>query len=218
VAVWARAGDRQRLAFYVLLGLALAGGSYLSRVHEGGYPNVVLPTQLFVALLAGIALATAPPARRALRIGVPVLLLVQFALLAYDPGKYVPSDADRDRSDRAVAALRSLDGEVYVPSYPVYARRAGLPVYVHTASALDVLRADGPETSRFRERYEGMIAAGCFAHVVASSWLEGTYRRARELLPGERVEAISGLSVPLGDVYVPRSPPGPRVSCPPRPR
>jgi hypothetical protein len=217
LVLWWRESDRERLAFYLPLGLALAGGSYLSRVHEGGYPNVVLPTYLFIAILAGIALARSGGARRALALAVPVLLIVQFGLLAYDPGKYVPSDGDRDRSDRAVAALRELGGETYVPSYPIYARRAGLGEYVHTAAALDILRADPtPEQRRFRARYEGMIRAGCFAHVVASSWPEEHYRRERELLPGERVEALSGLPVPLGEVYVPRRPRAAGAACPAR--
>ena len=214
IALWWRARDRERLAFYVPLGLALAGGAYLSRVHEGGYPNVVLPAYLFVAILAGIALASAGHRRRALALGVPALLLAQFALLAYDPGKYVPSDADRERSDRAVAALRALDGDVYVPSYPRYAARAGLPAYVHTASALDVLRAEGPTTDRFRARYDGMVRAGCFDHVVADDWSTEHYRRARALAPGERVQPLSGLPVALGDVHVPRGARAPGASCP----
>jgi 4-amino-4-deoxy-L-arabinose transferase-like glycosyltransferase len=212
---WWREGERERLLFYVPLGLAIAGGSFLSRVHEGGYPNVVLPTYLFVAVLAAVALGTSFEPRRALAVVVPLALVVQFGLLAYDPGKYIPSDADEARSDRAVAAIRALGGEVYVPSYPVYARRAGLPTYVHTAAAIDVLRADdtGPR-AEFEARYEGMIRDACFAHVVATGWPQDHYRRVREILPGERVEAISGLSVPLGQVHVPRGPRRAGADCP----
>jgi hypothetical protein len=212
---WWRAGERERLLFYVPLGLAIAGGSYLSRVHEGGYPNVVLPTYLFIAVLAAIAVGTSFEPRRALAVVVPLALVVQFGLLAYDPGKYVPSDADEARSDRAVAAIRTLGGEVYVPSYPVYARKAGTPTYVHTAAAIDVLRADDTGArEEFEARYEGMIRDGCFDHVVATGWPQDHYRRVRELLPGERVEAISGLSVPLGQVHVPRGPRRPGADCP----
>ena len=214
---WWKEDQRERLFFYVPLGLAIAGGSYLSRVHEGGYPNVVLPTYLFIAVLAAIALGTAFEARRALPLVVPLAFVVQFALLAYNPGDYIPSDAEEARSDRAVAVIGALEGDVYVPSYPIYARRAGRPTYVHTAAALDILRADdGAAQRRFKERYEGMIRDGCFAHVVASDWPKDHYRPERAVLPGERVEAISGLPVPLGQVYVRRRPASPGADCPAR--
>lgn len=216
---WWGEDERERLLFYVPLGLALAGGSYLSRVHEGGYPNVVLPTYLFIAILAAIALGTSFGGRRWVALLVPVALVAQFALLAYDPGKYIPSDAEEERSDRAVAAIRALGGDVYVPSYPIYARRAGMRTYVHTAAALDVLRADDTGArEEFERRYDAMIRDGCFDYVVASDWPEEHYRRVRDLLPGEQVEAISGLPVPLGAVHAARNPvEGASANCPPLP-
>ena len=212
---WRGEGDRERLLFYVPVGLALGLGAFLSRIHEGGYPNVVLPAYLFVALLAGIAFGRASGR---LALGAAALLVLQFALVAYDPGKYVPSDADRERSERAVAAIRALPGDVYVSSYPIYGRRAGKREYVHTAAAIDIMRADDSEAKEaFEESYERALAARCFSHVIGAGFESEHYRKVRPLLPDGSLQALSGLPVPIGDVYVPRRPPaGGRSSCPAR--
>lgn len=210
---WRGAGERELLLFYLPLGLALGLGSYLSRIHEGGFPNVVLPAYLFVALLAGLAVGRAPGR---LALGAAALLAVQFALLAYDPGKYIPSDADRDRSERAVEAIRALPGEVYVSSYPIYGRKAGKHEFVHTAAAIDIIRAEDSEArEHFRDSYDRALEAGCFSYVIGAGFESDHYRKARPLLEGETLEALSGLAVPIGDVYVPRgdAPPD-RASCP----
>jgi len=207
---WRAEGDRERLLFYVGLGLALGVGSFLSRIHEGGYPNVVLPTYLFLAVLTGIAFGRETRPRWAL--GAGVLLILQFLVLAYDPGKYIPSGAEGRRSEQAVEAIRALPGDVYVTSYPLHARRAGKPEYVHTAALLDIARADPSETRRrFQERFDAALEAHCFSHVVGSGFETPHYRRARALTSGTPFEALSGLPVPIGDVYVPT---GPRRASP----
>jgi hypothetical protein len=210
---WRGAGERELLLFYVPLGLALGLGSFLSRIHEGGFPNVVLPAYLFIALLAGLAIGRASGR---LALGAAALLVVQFALLAYDPGKYIPSDADRARSERAVAAIRALPGDVYVSSYPIYGRKAGKREYVHTAAAIDVIRAEDSDAREvFRESYDRALEAGCFSHVIGAGFESDRYRRVRPLLEGETLEALSGLPVPIGDVHVPRGgAPANRASCP----
>ena len=214
VWTWWRARDVERLAFYVPLGLAVAAGSLASRLHDGGYPNVVLPAYLLIAVMAGVGLGVTRS--RGLALAAALALLVQFGMLAYDPGRYIPSDADRARSDGAVAAIRALPGDVYVASYPIYARRAGKPVYVHNAAAIDILRADDSEQrTQFEARYGGALAAGCFSRLVGAGFDENHYVRVGPLVRGERVQAISGLPVPVGDVYVPRTgAPPDRSSCP----
>ena len=211
---WWRQGDRERLWFYVPLALALGGGAFLSRIHEGGYPNVVLPAYLLIAVATAVAFGTE---RRRFAVLVATLALVgQFGALAYDPGKYIPSAEDEARSERAVAAIDVLPGNVYVTSYPIYGRRAGKPEFVHTAAAIDVMRAD-PSGVRddFEERYEGALDARCFAYVIGASLGNRQYVKSRPLLGGEQLQALSGLPVPIGDVYAPRDGIGrERARCP----
>ena len=211
---WWRQGDRERLWFYVPLVLALAAGAFLSRIHEGGYPNVVLPAYLAIALVTAAALGT--ERRRFAALLATAALVAQFGTLAYDPGKYVPSAEDEARSQRAVAAIRALPGNVYVTSYPIYGRRAGKPEFVHTAAAIDLMRADPSEVrDEFEARYEGAFDARCFSYVIGASLGNARYAELRPLLDGERLQALSGLPVPIGDVYEPRGGVGrDRARCP----
>ncbi|MGH2870654.1 MAG: glycosyltransferase family 39 protein, partial [Solirubrobacteraceae bacterium] len=100
-------------AYHVVAAAGLIAAALISRVHTGGYANVLMPAYAATALLAGLTCAELHRTRRriidALVAGV---LLLQFALLAYPIGAQIPTAADRAAGAELLHRLRGLRGPV----------------------------------------------------------------------------------------------------------
>jgi hypothetical protein len=137
----------------VLFHLALLGGtaatSWASRLHSGGYDNVMLVVYAGGAIVAALALhaaltsprVLASPRRDTLLAGLYGIAAVQFLMLLYNPFSQLPSRADRDAGHALVAAIAELPGDVYLPGHGYLATMAGKRAYAHAAMVTDVLRA-----------------------------------------------------------------------------
>jgi 4-amino-4-deoxy-L-arabinose transferase-like glycosyltransferase len=135
---------------------AFAGGgfvtSWLSRLHVGGFDNVLLPV-----FAAGCALA--PVGARALRsprarmTGL-LLLALQFAVLVVDPrclwtahpwlqggGPRLPTAAQARATDELVAWLRAAPGPVLMPFHGRVSALAGKATSAHAQAIFDLLWA-----------------------------------------------------------------------------
>lgn len=129
---------RGRLLFVAAV-TGMVAGSWLARAHVGSAENVLIPTFAGVALLAGLAYAELP--RAWVRLGASVALLVQFALLAYNPAHTVPSTRDLAASRAFIAAVRAAPGQVFVASHPELSALAGKSAHAHSVAVWDVVRA-----------------------------------------------------------------------------
>jgi hypothetical protein len=135
---------------------ALAVEGYATLVHSGGAINDVLPAYLAVALLAGLALgngagqpsiggpspgrsATVP--RVAAVAGVLVLAQTVFLLASSQPSRALPPSAGPAVSERLIAGMRALGGDIAVPSEPSLGLRAGMTPAAHPGAVYDVVRA-----------------------------------------------------------------------------
>jgi hypothetical protein len=128
-----------------LLLAALAG-----RVHDGGNVNVAIPAHAAMALLLG--LMTAVVLRHAATTGATVLaatavVATQLLVMSAWHLQVVPTRQDRLEGDRFVASLRTLPGEVLIPSHPYYLRLAQLPTRA-SAIAIGDLTATRPGRAR----------------------------------------------------------------------
>jgi 4-amino-4-deoxy-L-arabinose transferase-like glycosyltransferase len=190
-------GDRERAS---LLGLAAAGAmgsAWLSRMHLGGWPNVLMPLHAAVALLGGVAVyaiagktpAKRPPAAPWLVGAMALAMLVQLALLSYDPRPFVPTGADREAGRALVGSMAKIPGEVLVPNHPYLAVLAGKPSFAHDNAIADVLRGiRGDARSGLEREIVTAIRAHRFAAVVVdeeANFLAGYLERF--YVPAERV-------------------------------
>lgn len=137
--------QRVRLATLGVLLLALFAASYLSMSKQWGYVNGLLPAA------AGLALATAEAswmidrarlgrawAQLALLALAAGLLLLQFALLRYNPAAQLPSQRDLRAGYATVDALRTAPGPVFAPTAPYLLHMAGRPTHFHLSALSDV--------------------------------------------------------------------------------
>lgn len=142
----------------VMLWAALVGGVVLA-AKDAGSVNHFFPLALFGALQLGRQVARLE--RRWPR-AVGPLVIAQLVLLYYPPSLAWPTRADREAGDRLIAALKSIDGDVYLPALPAYAVMAGKPWHAHYAAACDIFQLDTTLRDQIRDR----IRARAYAAVL----------------------------------------------------
>ncbi|HOD39070.1 MAG TPA: hypothetical protein PKL57_00810 [Candidatus Wallbacteria bacterium] len=149
--------------FYSSLAFGMVLSSWLARIHEGGYLNVLMPACAVFSLLAVTALkymsgsfsfklnfnnantaeAKSDSAGHNILPFVYAVLAAQFLLLLYNPALYIPSDDDLAAGRRLVDKIKSFKGEVYVPYHPYLVLAAGKSgPAAHHMAVFDILRAD----------------------------------------------------------------------------
>lgn len=205
---------RPRRPFLLWPVLGMLGVAWVGRAHQGGYDNTLLPALLAAALLAGRASGSAAERGGAVARGVFALLVVQLALLAYDPRAHVPSRADAEAAERVIVELAAVEGEVFAPHQGYLAERAGKGWSVHAMAVVDLLESRGNEKAarRFVGRLERALADRRFAVLLMGEpWehldaLHHHYRLERRLFPPDdgRMVPVTGAPVRPELWYVPR--------------
>jgi 4-amino-4-deoxy-L-arabinose transferase-like glycosyltransferase len=222
-------GDRTRGRFYLAALLGALGASWLSRLHIGGYLNVLMPAHALVALLGAVGFGAlsvrwSGPRASAWRVALYVLCLAQLGRLVYAPAKYVPTAADVAAGRQFIALLASLKGDVYVPGHGFLSSLAGKRTYAHQAALWDVARGDAGGTSKRLCWHVGKaLADSRFSAVVLDRendvWsLQGRYRKKQEVFARDDVFwPVTGhptrptavyVSKKRWPIFAPRSPAG----------
>jgi hypothetical protein len=154
VTLAGRAGTRPAVrsptVYYMVAAVGLIGSAWVSRLHTGGYANVLMPAYAAIALLAGLTYAGLVGGRRG-RISRPlvmVTLFLQLGLLAYPIGAQIPTAADRAAGTQLITRLRALPGPVVVLRHPWYATLAGKGSFAQAEAIDDVLRSAATRGAR----------------------------------------------------------------------
>lgn len=144
-----------------VLGGALCAG-WFSRLHEGGFINVLMPAFAGIALLFGLgAHHLMQGGNRRIRYGVLAAALLQFGLLIYNPLPYIPDSADRAAGDHLVRVAAAFDGDVLLVHRGFIAAQAGHDIIHANRMALeDVMRGTDDD---IREMLAADIAAALAA-------------------------------------------------------
>lgn len=197
------------LWFHAPVAAALVATAYSSRLHSGGWDNVLIPAYGAIAVLFGLGVAAlvrrgAVAGRRAAALA---LCGLQFVALAYDPRDQIP---DAAAGDRFLAELRSVPGTVWVPGHGWYAARAGGATTAQGAAVSDVLRADvewgrdllGAELEEVvrAQRFDAVVVDSKARYSYLPDNFHRWYRPARKLalaLP------VTGTKTAPAEVWVP---------------
>lgn len=217
------------LWFYLPVGVGLVAAAYTSRLHSGGYDNVLFPAHAAVAIGFGLGLhaltrpsipAPGTSARAARRRWVPavacVAALVQFGVLVYNPADQVPSPAQGRRARHLVAALRDLPGSVFLPGHGWYLSLAGKPTSAQGAAISDILRGKAASARRdlnrelrravAEQRFDAIVVDSIPRYSYLPSNLRRYYRPDHRLFQRDALllPQTGTLTGPL-TVWVPRS-------------
>ncbi len=195
------------------------GGSFVSRLHTGGYDNVLIPAFAGFAIVAGLGLASVngrlQDGRRGqvARIGVLVLLLAQFGLLRYDPRALLPSQRDEAAGRDFLAQLAGIKGDVYVPFHGFLPTLVGKQAHAHAQAIADIWegRADDRVRASFLELLREAFRQRRFSAVITDQdWfskvgLDETYERVRPVFTDLKVfTPVTGMPWRPSWVWVPK--------------
>ena len=175
--------------------------SWSSRLHNGGYDNVLMPVYACLAWQTGMVLgglvqpAPGDAARAAMPRAVvalaPWACLAQLALLWSPPWQQVPTAADRAGGAALVTKLAAVPGPVLVPYHPHLGRLAGKATYAHEMALADVMRGrNRGAADALAADVQRRLAAREFAAVVVDQdWpradLGASYVHSQTLWAGE---------------------------------
>lgn len=143
---------------YGALALGMVAGSWVSRLHTGGYDDVLMPAYAAVALLCGLAFGWVATVRPALLAPVAAAVVLQVFLLRYSPAAQIPTASDHSAGRSLIAAVEAIPGDVMVVSHPWYAAMAGKATHSQTAAVNDLVRG--------RARVPGEIVRASIAEAV----------------------------------------------------
>lgn len=138
--------DRKDRLWLFTLAVAFVGSSFFSRLHAGGWNNVLLPAYAMLAIILATTLGrffrTATPSFKLLIYGICFL---QFSLLIFDPGDHLPGSADSLAGDELVAKLEKAEAEIWMPHHGWLVAAAGGDPSAHSMAMQDVLRGGNQE-------------------------------------------------------------------------
>lgn len=132
--------------FFILGGLILC--AYLSRLHNGGYLNVLMPAYFAISISTSVALSRILRSdKTGLHFIVGMLLLLQLAICLYNPLKYLPSKDDVQENQRILSLLKKSPREVWVPHHSYLTFLANKPPHAHILALVDVKQSDRSRVS-----------------------------------------------------------------------
>ncbi|HEY2953651.1 MAG TPA: glycosyltransferase family 39 protein [Candidatus Eisenbacteria bacterium] len=180
-AAWGKTArvERETREFFAVFSAGLLASGWHLSLYRGGYDNVLLPAFLAAALAGGlgwgwIASAPRPPSRVPPRLLATLALVVQLALLVWDPLAQIPSPDDRAEGATLVRTLENLPGRVFIPSHNYLAQRAGKGSSASLMPLMDVLKGgDGPLERGLRRALEDSLHARAWGAIVLDTkdWL-----------------------------------------------
>ncbi len=159
----------EALGFWMVVFVGLVGSAWLSRVHEGGYLNVLMPAHLAFALGLGMfsGWLTTRVELSGLRWGGRVFILLQLLLLLYNPLPLRPSPRNVQAGYKLLNVLVHIRGEVLIPYHGYLAEMAGKRSFAHEMAISDVLRGDpGGWGTYLDEEYQKALGEHRFQAIV----------------------------------------------------
>jgi hypothetical protein len=148
IAIFALTLNKKRLE--IIHNLVILGGllliSYSSRLHDGGFDNVLMPAYAGISIYFGMGFATLfkITTKKSLHlIFLTSLAALQFILLIYNPWTQIPLPESNADGQRLLQLISSFPGEVYIPNHPWFTGALGKPTQAQYMAIWDIVRASG---------------------------------------------------------------------------
>ena len=172
--------NKKNLIFYGLMLIGMLGGAWFSRLHLGGYDNVLIPAYAALSILFGIAAHTAfvwiktakTDKSRFLETYLYLICIIQFLVLVYNPLAQVPTQKDLEAGHAFINTLAQLPGEILVPFHGYLPTLAGKRSCAHHQAISDVLRGkDCPaKTELIKEIHQALQEKKFAALILDAPW------------------------------------------------
>jgi 4-amino-4-deoxy-L-arabinose transferase-like glycosyltransferase len=157
--------SRKIILLYAPTLMAMLAATCMHWMKIAAYKNVLIPAHAALAIGAGLALAAFPT--NWIRRLFLVATCIQFALLYYNPLQIIPSADNADTVRSAVAAIKSIEGEVLAPANGYLPVMAGKKHSAHIACINDIFFAGpGPIRDRLAIEIRDAIRKKRFAAIL----------------------------------------------------
>ena len=175
---------RELFYLYFLIGCLL--DAWLLRMHYGGYLNVLFPALLAIAMLAPIGFAKLQTIfsnkKNAQKI-IYLMVLLQFLVLLYNPGKEIPTRQDEKTGKEFITKLKNIKGDVFVPCHSYIPRLAGKKSYAHAVVIHDLFISKSHWKTKVWNELDSALSHHRFSAVIMNpEWhlpeLDKYYHRA----------------------------------------
>ncbi len=136
--------------FYFLMTGGMVGAAWLSRLHEGGYYNVLLTAYAALSILFGLATQSILESihtihavkQKYYETSMYVILLLQFACLIYNPLLFSPTQNDLDAGRKLIERISQIEGDVFVPYHSYFPVLAGKRSYANAEAMYTIMSGD----------------------------------------------------------------------------
>lgn len=163
--------DGDKALFYALTLAGMLAGSWITRLHDGGSSNVLMPAFAALSVLFGMAAADFTSRGGFVAAAVLGLCLIQSLSLAYSPKQRIPKKIDYENGRRVVDAIGAVRGQVYAPRFGYLPRLAHKKTYAHRAAMDDVVRSDALWGARLCEEMKQAIGERRFQAIFLDAFV-----------------------------------------------
>jgi len=213
-----RAAGRAALLPFGYQLAAVAGllpAAWFSRLHTGGYLNVLLPAYAACALIGGLAYGQLRRHGIFAALLATAAIVVQLVVLAYPVAAQIPTRADRAAGGELLTALRKLPGPVLILRHPWYGTLAGKGSFAQGEGISDALRSQAQRGARILraslpnalDRYDvqTVVLDGDSAPGWLVPQLQREFRLASSAITATALYPLTDLRTAPSLVYVRRS-------------
>lgn len=163
-----------KIYIFIIAGMFLC--SWLSRLHYGGFLNVLMPVYTSIAIFLPILLFEYFATHKEINRQHPVLvlnkrlivncaLLVQFGYLLYNPFLCIPTSADKAAGDYFINKISKIQGDVFIPCHSYIGNYAGKRSFAHAMVIYDLMITKG---SGFENRMKNILDSTLKKHEFAA--------------------------------------------------
>ncbi len=208
--------------FYAALFLGFIVSSWLSRIHNGGWINVVIPAFAAIALVlpmgfSRVEQAFAPGERRRLgasptAVGLALFLVLQLFMLRWDASWSIPPEDAQAKGDRLLEVIAGMPGDVFIPDWRWLPTWADKTSYGQGMAGSDVRRGTDPKDPgllRLNAELRQAFRSKRFSHVILTDdhhpllrLMRPYYKRSHAIAVAPPL--VAGAAVRPRVIYVPR--------------
>lgn len=200
--------------YFFLLFVGMIGASWFSRLHSGGYDNVLFPAYTVISISFGLGvqvltsdiMVRSPKDSESISSNVRVLLqyfvvlicAIQLLALVYNPLDQLPTREDSNAGHAFVQMLSNIEGEVFVPFHGFLPALAGKRTYAQGMAIKDIWRG---KDSEIKGKLRRQIVAAIRSEEFDAIILDMDFWNLQQEIEKEYV--LKGRVFDRGDVFWP---------------
>jgi hypothetical protein len=171
-------GNKRRFILYTALFVGLFLCAWSSRIHLGGYDNVLMPAFFGITLLFGLGLnellsvisGNKKSQNQYLKLFLFLAVIAQFFILFYNPFTQIPKEQDWAYGNKLIKEMRQTKGEVYIPDHQYIARYAGKTSYAHFYVLIDFFESKSNLKDSLKSEFKNLFKNESFSMIISDSY------------------------------------------------